>query len=138
MTESTPSTLYPCFFYDDAPTAIEFLCKAFGFRKRLVVPGDDGTVKHAELSLGPAVIMLSSSRPESRWVSPKRLAGINSMCSFYVADPDRHFAQARAAGAKVMRELRDDPHGGRGYMVRDPEGNEWFFGSYRPGAHWTD
>ena len=45
--ESTPSTLYPSFHYDNAPAAIEWLCRAFGFRRRLVVPGPDGTVRHS-------------------------------------------------------------------------------------------
>jgi uncharacterized glyoxalase superfamily protein PhnB len=136
--ELTPSTLYPCFFYDDAPTAIEWLCRAFDFRRRLVVPGPEGTVMHSELAFGPAVIMVATSRPEMGWVSPRSLAGVNSATSLYVEDPDSHFARATTAGAVVVRELKDEEYGGRGYMVRDPEGNQWYFGSYRPGAHWND
>jgi uncharacterized glyoxalase superfamily protein PhnB len=135
---STLSTLYPSFYYDDAPAAIEWLCRAFGFRRRLVVSGSGRSVVHAELTLGPAVIMVATSRPDMGWVSPRSLAGLNSMTSMYVADPDAHFAQAKAAGAVVLRELRDEEYGGRGYMVRDPEGNQWYFGSYRPGEHWNE
>ena len=133
----TPSTLYPSFYYDDALAAIEWLCRAFGFQRRLVVPGPDDTVKHAELSFGPAVLMVATSRPAAGWVSPKSLAGLNSTTSLYVEDPDTHFARALAAGARVLRELRNEDHGGRGYMARDPEGHQWYFGSYRPGAHWN-
>src|SRR6185436_18535689 len=50
--------IYPALSYDDAPAAIEWLCRAFGFTKRLVVQNPDGTVAHAELSLGPGVIMV--------------------------------------------------------------------------------
>jgi uncharacterized glyoxalase superfamily protein PhnB len=65
--ESTPSNAYPCFYYDDAVSAI-----------------------------------------------------------------------AKAAGAVVLRDIEDAKHGGRGYLVRDPEDNQWFFGSYRPGEHWNE
>jgi uncharacterized glyoxalase superfamily protein PhnB len=136
--ESTPSTLYPSFYYDDPKAAIEWLCRAFGFRRRLVVPGPDGGVIHAELTFGPAVIMVAGSQPDMGWVSPKRLTGLNSLVSMYVEDPDRHFAQAKKAGAEVLRDIRDEAYGGRGYLVRDPEGNQWYFGSYRPGPHWNE
>ena len=55
---------HPGLSFDDAPAAIDWLCRVFGFTKRLVVPGPDGTVVHSELSLGPGVIMVSSPRPE--------------------------------------------------------------------------
>lgn len=136
--ETTPSTLYPSFFYDDAPAAIEWLCRAFGFQRRLVVPGPDGTVMHSELTFGPAVIMVATVRPQAGWVSPRSLAGIHCATSILVENPDEHFTRALAAGAEVVRELRDEEYGGRGYMVRDPEGNQWYFGTYRPGAHWNE
>jgi uncharacterized glyoxalase superfamily protein PhnB len=56
----TPSDIHPCLTYADASAAIEWLCRAFGFSKRLVVPGLDGTVRHSELSLGTGVVMVSS------------------------------------------------------------------------------
>ena len=53
-----------------------------------------------------------------------------------VDDPDAHYARAKAAGAQILRELRDEEYGARGYMAKDPEGHIWYFGNYRPGAHW--
>lgn len=136
--DSTPSTLYPSFYYNDAPRAIEWLCRAFGFRRRLVVPGPGGSVMHSELTYGPAVIMVGTSKPDRGWVSPKRLSGLNSISSLLVADPDAHYEQAKAAGATILRELQDEEYGGRGYMVSDLEGHQWYFGSYRPGQHWNE
>lgn len=49
-----------------------------------------------------------------------------------VADPDAHHAAAVAAGAKIVRELEDMDYGSREYSARDPEGNLWSFGTYRP------
>jgi uncharacterized glyoxalase superfamily protein PhnB len=46
-------------------------------------------------------------------------------------DPDSLFERATGAGAEVVRGLRDEDYGSRGFTVRDPEGNLWSFGTYR-------
>ncbi len=128
---------YPSLSYDDAPAAIEWLGRAFGFRARLVVPGPEGSVMHSELTLGSGVIMVSSSKTEKRRVGPKRLGG--SVCQALcvrVEDPDSLYARAIAAGAEMIEPLKDEEYGSRGFMVRDPEGHQWYFGTYRPGAYW--
>lgn len=116
---------------------IDWLELAFGFRKRLVVPGDDGAILHAELSFGNGVVMLGSARPDQKWVSPRELPALHQVVSVVVDDPDAHYAGAKAAGAEIVRELKDEDYGSRGYGARDPEGNEWYFGTYRPGGYWT-
>jgi uncharacterized glyoxalase superfamily protein PhnB len=132
----TPSDIHPSLTYDDAFTAIEWLCKAFGFTKRFAVPGPNNRVEHSELSLGTGVIMVSSPKPEDRRVSPKALTGSAHALSVYVADPDAHHASAVAAGARIARPLRTEEYGARGYMALDLEGHLWYFGNYRPGEYW--
>lgn len=132
----TPSDIHPCLTYDDAPAAIEWLCRAFGFRARLVVPGPDGTVLHSELSLGSGVVMVSSPKPEAGRFGPRGGKALAASISVCVPDPDAHCARARAAGAHIVRELRDEEYGARGYGVVDLEGHQWYFGDYRPGAYW--
>ena len=52
--------------------------------------------------------------------------------TYVVTDgPDALFDRATAAGAEVVRDLRDEDYGSRGFTVRDPEGNLWSFGTYR-------
>src|SRR5262245_9132636 len=92
----TSSNIYPSLTYDDAPAAIEWLCRAFGFEKRLVVPGPRGTVMHSELSVGPGVIMVSSPKPEADRIGPRGLPGVPQALSVRVDDPDAHFARAQA------------------------------------------
>jgi uncharacterized glyoxalase superfamily protein PhnB len=140
MSEAAPisSNIYPTLTYDDANAAIDWLCRVFGFTRRLVVPGPDGTVVHSELSLGPGVIMVSSPKPDAGRVSPRSLPAVHGALCVQVDDPDSHFARATEAGAEILRELKDEEYGSRGYMVKDPEGNHWYFGTYRPGAHWGD
>ena len=131
-------SIYPTLTYDDAPAAIEWLCRAFGFTKRLVVPGPNGTVMHSELSLGSGVIMVSSPKPEQRRISPRGLKGVPQAVCVHVDDPDVHFARAVRAGGKILRDLQDEEYGSRGYSVEDPEGHSWYFGTYLPGAYWED
>ena len=47
---------------------------------------------------------------------------------------DVHFERAVAAGAEVVRALHDTDYGSQDYAVKDPEGNLWDFGTYRPAA----
>jgi len=134
----TQSDIHPSLTYDDAPAAIDWLCRAFGFTKRFVVPGPNNRVEHSELSLGTGVVMISSAKPEDGRVSPKALSGAALALSVYVVDPDAHHAVSVAAGAQVVRPLRTEEYGARGYMVRDPEGHVWYFGNYRPGKYWEN
>lgn len=127
--------IFPTLTYADAPAAIEWLCRVFGFEERLVVPGPDGTVMHSELSLGPGVIMVSSVKPEQGRTAPPAGDHSHGVC-VRVDDPDAHHARAVAEGADVFRELRDEEYGARGYQVRDLEGRSWYFGDYQPGAYW--
>lgn len=136
--EYTTGEICPSLSYDDAQAAIEWLCRAFGFRKRLVVPGPDGSVRHSELSLGSGVIMVSSARPAEGRVSPLHLKGLHQTLSVRIEEPDAHLARARAAGAVILQDLKDEDYGSRGYMAADPEGNQWYFGTYRPGAWWDN
>jgi len=130
--------IIPTLRYHDAPAAIEFLCRAFGFEKHLVVPGEDGTVAHAQLTLGDGMIMLSSARDDAfgRLQKPPRDVGGAGTQSPYiiVPDADLHHARATAAGARVVMPLKDEDYGGRGYSCLDPEGHLWNFGTYDPWA----
>lgn len=132
--QHTPSDIHPCLTYADAHGAIDWLCRAFGFTRRLVVDGPEGSVRHAELSLGTGVVMLSS--PRQGRLPPNGTGGYVALLSVYVPDPDQHQAQALKCGAVVTQPLRDEEYGARGYGVVDLEGHQWYFGNYRPGAYW--
>ena len=122
--------------YRNAPAAIEWLCHAFGFEKHLVVPGENGTIAHAQLTLGNGMMMLGSVRDNdfTKLVKqPDQLDGAETQCPYVVVtDADAHYARAVALGAKIVREIEDASYGGRGYSCRDLEGHLWSFGSYDP------
>lgn len=127
-----PPKLYVCLSYRDPKAAIDFLTSAFGFVPLNVFPDNNGGVMHAELAMGDEIIMLGSSKPEMGWVSPLDLPARNATVCGYVPDPDAHYAIAIAAGAATVRAPFDTSYDAREYSVRDPEGHEWHFGTYRP------
>lgn len=133
---STVSTIIPCLRYRDAPAAIAWLQRAFGFRAQAVY-ADGDTVHHAQLVFGNGMVMLGSVDPHSDWgrqsVQPDEIGGrqTQNIC-VVVADPDTHYARALAAGAERVIDIADQDYGGRGYACRDPEGHVWWFGSYDP------
>jgi uncharacterized glyoxalase superfamily protein PhnB len=43
------------------------------------------------------------------------------------------FERHAVSDAQIERELTDQDYGSREYTARDPEGNLWSFGTYRPG-----
>ena len=128
--------VYPSLTCDDAPAAIDWLCRAFGFSRKLVVPGAGDRGDHSELARGSCVVMVSSPKPEQGRVSPRTLPGSSQALSIHVDDPDAHYLTAKAAGAEIVGELKDEDYDSRDYMARDLEGHLWYFATYRPGATW--
>ena len=132
----TTATIIPTLRYQNAPAAIDWLCRAFGFERHLVVPGDNGNIEHAQLVLGNGMIMLGTQRDDEfgkLQKTPAEIGGVGTQSPYIiVADADAHHARAVAAGAKVVYALKDEDYGGRGYSCRDPEGHLWSFGTYDP------
>ena len=118
--------IIPYLIYADAPAAIAFLCRVFGFKELLSMPMDDGRIGHAELAHEDNVIMLASASDEMGLRSPKNLAALHSLVTCHVDDVDAHHARAREEGATIVGEPQDQ-HGGRMYRAADPEGHRWIF-----------
>src|SRR5690606_10274091 len=122
--------------YKNAPAAIDWLCKAFGFEKQAVFEDDNGGIAHAQLVFGNGMIMLGSARDDEFGKLQQPPASINAPVSqspyVIVQDVDAHHDRAVEAGATVVTPLQSPVYGGRMYSCRDPEGNLWTFGSYDP------
>ncbi len=130
--------IIPTCKYRDAPAAIEWLCRAFGFEKHLVVPGEDGGIDHAQLVLGGAMIMLGSFRGndfEKKIRTPSDVGGFCTQSAYVVVeDPEAVHAAATQAGAKIYQRMQEPPYGGKFFACLDLEGHIWNFGSYDPWA----
>ena len=133
---TTPAqTIFPTLRYADAPAAIDWLEKAFGFERQMIVPNPDGTIAHAETSCQGNMIMLGSYREDFfRYKTPAAAGGVTQSAYLYISDIDAHFARAVAAGAEIVGELKNTDYGSREYSARDLEGHLWHFGTYLPGT----
>jgi uncharacterized glyoxalase superfamily protein PhnB len=138
LVKNTKATIIPVLRYRDAPAAIEWLCDVFGFEKHLVVPHPDGSVAHAQLSFGTGMVMLASvPKTETAFgrlmKQPDELDGAQTQTTYVVVtDVDAVYANAKAGGARIATEIKDEDYGGRYFSCYDLEGHLWSFGSYDP------
>jgi uncharacterized glyoxalase superfamily protein PhnB len=133
------STVIPSMRYRDAHAAIDWLVRVFGFHKQAVFDGPDGTVAHAQLTLGGGMVMLGSASNSSPYPQcnavPSDVGGrVTSPIYIVVPDCEPVYASAKAAGADILQELRTMDYGGKAFTVRDPEGYVWSAGEYDPWA----
>jgi uncharacterized glyoxalase superfamily protein PhnB len=133
---ATPArtAVWPSLLYRDANAAIAFLVTAFGFEEAAVYRSADGSVvEHAELRWPEGGgVMLGSARPQSGISDlPPGVGAIYVV----VSDPDTLYERAKAGGANITREMRDEQeYESRGFTARDPEGVIWSFGTYAGAA----
>ena len=127
--------------YEDAGAAVDWLCRAFGFREDEEVrhTDDDGLVTHAEIELDGATVMLAT--PNRDYQSPRRHRETCEAARRWLDNPwvidglfvavddlDEHHARAVAAGANVIRPPELGGGGTRVYTAEDLEGHRWMFG----------
>jgi uncharacterized glyoxalase superfamily protein PhnB len=115
----------PYLLYEDGEAAIEFLSGAFGFREVDRTTGGAGGL-HAELEVSPGGGRNYLGQPPAGFENPAKV-GRTSLLYVVVEDVDAHYERARAAGASIVEEPNDLPHGHRRYGCSDPQGHEWYF-----------
>lgn len=128
--------IIPTLRYQNAPAMIDWLCEAFGFERHVVFEDGEGGIAHAELKLrDDGMIMLGSVRDNDfgkLQSTPRALGGTTQSPYIIVDDADAVYRSAKAAGAEIVVEIKDESYGGRGFSCRDPEGHLWNFGTYDP------
>ena len=88
------------------------------------MPGPDGSVMHAEVSIGNSRIMLGEIMQPSQPAS-------SSYLYVYVADADSMYKRAIGAGASAVSEPADQFWGDRMGTVQDPFGNHWSVAAHK-------
>lgn len=138
LAKDTTATVIPCLRYRDAPAALDWLCRTFGFERHLVVPGADGMIAHAQLRFGRGMVMVGSVLKDATEYGrlirqPDEVGGFETQSAYLVvSDADEVYRRAKVGGAEIVIDIRDEGYGGRGFSCRDPEGHLWNVGTYDP------
>ncbi|MGY6710322.1 MAG: VOC family protein [Rhizobiaceae bacterium] len=134
MTASAPPCIYPTFRYNDALSVLDWFTGVLGFEiKAKFLDGDK--LGHAELALGSSMIMMGEAA-EDFFGGIVGQPGDQGGKAVYVAvdDVDALFARVEASGAVIEEGLTERSYGSREFICRDPGGNVWCVGTYRPKA----
>jgi len=115
--------------YKDPVAALDWLQKAFGFERTMVITDATGKLVHSEMRFGDGYIMVGGEFADFV-ASPGSVGGKNTQSiHVHLKDGlDAHCARARTAGAVIVREPEDQFYGDRVYSAKDPEGHVWSFG----------
>jgi len=128
-----PGPVVPGLIYDDLRLAMEWLCETFGFTERLRVQGDDGTIGHAQLSIGDGAIFLGPSRQslpgshEAMEFRQPRPGETSCSITVRVSQIENHYEKARNYGVTILRPLQEYPFGEKQYTALDLAGYSWNF-----------
>lgn len=104
--------------------SVEFLERAFGFARGVVLRDTDGQLRYAEMRYRDAVVVLV--RTGDATMPTNGAAALYT----YVEDVDAALARARKAGAGVA-EAEDKPWGDRIALVTDPDGYRWVLATFK-------
>ena len=121
-------TFGPAVFYRDPLAALDWLEKAFGFERSMVITDKEGKLAHSEMKFGDGYIMVGSEWAD--FVASPSSVGSKNTQTIHVHlnnGLDAHCERARAAGAVIVMEPADQFYGDRSYMAKDPEGHVWSF-----------
>jgi PhnB protein len=132
MSNSTPTappaglhSLSPHLVCAGAADAIEFYKKAFGAVEMIRVPGRDGRLMHACVSVNGSSVMLVDEMPQCGVLSPKSLKATPVTIHLVVPDVDKAVDRAVKAGATVVMPVADMFWGDRYGQIEDPFGHRW-------------
>lgn len=121
------AALTPHLVCKGAAEAIEFYKEAFGAQEIMRVPGPNGALMHAAISVNGTSVFLVDENAECGMLSPLSLGGSPVTFNVGVKDVDASLSRAEAAGATVTMPAADQFWGDRYGMIRDPFGHNWAF-----------
>ena len=117
---SIHQTVMPYLILSDVESFIQFTIQVFNAREVTRFTDEAGVIRHAEIQIGDAVIMMGQST--------KDFAPMTAGLYVYVDDADASYQRALEAGAGIVMELSDQEYG-RTCGVLDPCQNTWWITS---------
>ena len=121
----------PYLIIDGAARALDYYQRVFGATERMRMPGPDGKIGHAEISIGDSMVMLADEHHEMGARSPRAVGGTAVSLMLYVNDVDATVKTAVAEGAKVLQPVEDKFYGDRMGTIEDPFGHHWHIGTHK-------
>ena len=134
MTKPIPDgyhAITPYLIVSRAAKALDFYAQAFGAIERERMQDPSGKVRHAEITIGGACVMLADEHPEIGALSPATVGGSPVNLHLYVEDVDAVVARAVAAGATLTRPVADQFYGDRVGGITDPFGHRWSIATHK-------
>jgi PhnB protein len=119
------SVVIPRLVCRDPASEIDFCAKVFDAVERVRRPGPDGTVAHALVTIGPAMVMIESEWPTLPSRAPTPDGSSPVVVFVYVEDVDQTLERALAAGAQVLIPIQNQFWGDRIVWIMDPAGHVW-------------
>jgi PhnB protein len=122
----------PCLVVQGAAKALDFYAAVFGAAERMRFPGPDGSVAHAEIEIGDAVVIVEDEDPRRGTTAPPAggIPGTPVFQFIYVEDVDAVVAHAVERGATMRRAPEDQFYGDRDAFIIDPFGHGWTVASH--------
>ncbi len=112
----------------DANAAMQFYAAAFGAVEKFRLAEPSGRIGHAEMQLGPPVLMLSDPFAEFGLNAPRSDGDIGCSLHLHVDNADAVSAKAVAAGATILMPPTDQFYGEHACRIRDPFCHTWLIG----------
>ena len=109
----------------DVGAAIDFCQTTFAAKELVRRSGPNGSVAHAALTIGGAMLMLEGEWPTLASRAPQPDGSSPVVIYVYVADVDAAIERAVAAGAKVLLPAKNQFWGDRTGRIIDPAGHVW-------------
>lgn len=129
VSQTESAIFFPILRYPDSQQTLKWLNEALGLNTHLQVPGPDDSIRHAQMTLGQGMLMLSAGvKPEAANPWCNETHGVY----VYVPDIEAQYQRAEAAGVTIMSPLRETDYGAREFSIRDLAGHAWSFGTYQP------
>ena len=123
------NAVIPALAFKGAEAAIKWYVKVLGAKEKMKLSNPDGTIGHAEITIGDDVVMLSEENPQYN-KSPKTLNGTSINLCVYVPDVDAVIKKATENGAKVLIPAADQFYGDRSGRIEDPFGYIWIIATH--------